>query len=140
MSKLIQLIYVSDLPAGQETELPAILETSVRRNGEDGLTGMLLYAGGNIMQVLEGEEGAVRRTYERISCDPRHRNIILLSEEAVPAPDFPDWRMGYKFLSPQVLHALPQFAPIFKLGFKLDAIQAAPGIAKKMLMYFASNG
>ena len=80
MSKEIQLIYLSDLSPGQESALPAIVETSVRRNGEDGITGMLLYAGGNIMQVLEGDEAAVRRTYERIGRDPRHRNIMLLSE------------------------------------------------------------
>lgn len=70
-------------------------------------------------------------------------NIVArtASERAtVPARDFPDWRMGYKHLSPQVVHGVPQFAPFFKLGFNLDAIQATPGIAKKMLVYFVSNG
>jgi hypothetical protein len=43
MGKEIQLIYLSDLLHGQEKELPSILETSVRRDGEDGITGMLLY-------------------------------------------------------------------------------------------------
>lgn len=140
MSKEIQLIYLSDLSPEQEKALPAILETSVRRNGEDGLTGMLLYAGGNIMQVLEGEESAMRRTYERISRDPRHRNLIVLSEEVISARDFPDWRMGYKSLSPDVVERVPQFAPFFKIGFKTDAIQAKPGAAKEMLLYFASKG
>lgn len=140
MSKQIQLIYVSDLSPGQEKELPGILDTSVRRNGQDGITGMLLYAGGNIMQVLEGEEGAVRCTYERISRDPRHRNITLLSEEIIAARDFSDWRMGYKHLSPDVVQSVPRFAPFFKVGFKLDAIAAKPGAAKEMLVFFASKG
>lgn len=140
MSKEIQLIYLSDLSPGQEKELPSIVETSVRRNGEDGITGMLIYVGGNIMQVLEGEETAVRRTYERISRDPRHRNIMLLSEETIPARDFPDWRMGYKHLSADVAQRVPSFAPFFQVGFKLDAIQAKPGAAKEMLKFFASKG
>ena len=137
MTREIQLIYLSDLSPGQEDQLPDILATSVRRNGEDGITGMLLYAGGNIMQVLEGEETAVRRTYERISRDPRHRNLELLSEETITRRDFADWRMGYRHLDADVAQRVPRFAPFFKVGFKLDAIQARPGIARDMLVFFA---
>lgn len=140
MSQEIQLIYLSDLVPGQEKELPAILETSVRRNGEDGITGMLLYAGGNIMQVLEGEEMAVRRTYERIGHVPRHRNVMLLSDETITAREFPDWRMGYKHLSADVVQSVPRFAPFFHVGFKSEAIQAQPGAAKEMLLFFAAKG
>lgn len=140
MSKQIQLIYVSDLVPGQEVALPSILATSVRRNAEDNITGMLLYAGGNIMQVLEGDEEAVHRTYARIDKDYRHRNTLVLSEEEITERSFPDWRMGYKHLQPEVVRSVPRFAPFFQVGFKLDAIQAQPGIAKEMLVFFASKG
>jgi hypothetical protein len=139
MGKEIQLIYLSDLLPGQEKGLTSILETSVRRNGEDGITGMLLYIGGNIMQVLEGEENAVRRTYERIGRDPRHRNIVLLTEETMTTRDFPDWRMGYKQVSEDVVQSVPGFAPFFQVDFRLGAIQAMPGVAREMLKFFACN-
>lgn len=140
MSKEIQMIYVSDLAPGQEAALPAILDTSVRRNAQDGMTGMLLYAGGNIMQVLEGEEEAVRRTYARISLDPRHRNAIVIADDEITERSFPDWRMGYRQLSPELVRRVPRFAPFFQVGFRLDAIQAHPGIAKDMLVFFATQG
>lgn len=139
MGKEIQLIYLSDLLPGQEKELPSILETSVRHNGEDGVTGMLLYIGGNIMQVLEGEENAVRRTYERIGRDRRHRNIVLLTEQTIAERDFPDWRMGYKQLSEDVIRSVPSFAPFFQVDFRLGALQAKPGVAREMLKFFSSN-
>lgn len=67
---LIHLIYVSTAREEfDETELARILDTAVRRNGERNVTGMLLYAGGTFMQVLEG-----RRTWTRLS--PAFARII----------------------------------------------------------------
>jgi len=140
MHKLFQLIYLSDLAPGQEPALPAILATAVRRNAQDDITGMLLYSGGNIMQVLEGDEDAVRLTYERIGQDTRHRNATVILEEEITERSFPDWRMGYKHLDPAVVRSVPRFAPFFQVGFKLDAIKARPGIAKEMLVFFATKG
>jgi hypothetical protein len=70
---LISLIYVSR--AGEQFgtgELTHILESAVRHNTAQSLTGMLLYSNGNFMHVLEGEEAAVDETYSRIQQDPRH--------------------------------------------------------------------
>jgi hypothetical protein len=136
----IQLIYLSDLAPGQEAELPAILETAVRRNAQDGITGMLLYSGGNIMQVLEGEESAVRATYSRIGKDPRHRNLVLLSDDEISERSFANWSMGFKQLDPEVAKSFPQFAPYFHVGLQRDAIQAKPGAARDLLQFFAQKG
>ena len=51
---LTELIYVSNLVGESEHELGAILESSVRHNQLNGITGMLLYYRGGLMQVLEG--------------------------------------------------------------------------------------
>ena len=52
--KLVQLIYVSAASAEYgPAELDNILDASVRNNPRAGLTGMLLYAAGSFMQVLE---------------------------------------------------------------------------------------
>lgn len=73
---LVQLIYVSSLVSlDMESELGKILESSVRHNLENGITGMLLYSGGNFIQVLEGDQDKVGETYERILADPRHISL-----------------------------------------------------------------
>lgn len=61
---LVRLIYVSsaveELP---DQVLDDILKSAVQHNKPQNITGMLLYCGGNFMQVLEGEEAAVKETY-----------------------------------------------------------------------------
>ncbi|GAB2856175.1 BLUF domain-containing protein [Nocardioides pacificus] len=79
-----------------EADLEAML-TSIRpRNAARGLSGMLLYSGGNIIQTLEGPEPEVRETFDRIGQDPRHRGLILMLEEPIVERAFPDWSMGYR--------------------------------------------
>ena len=65
------LVYVSSAtrPFSGE-DLRVLLVTCRKDNTELGVKGMLLYKDGNFMQVLEGEEGAVRGLYERIAADP----------------------------------------------------------------------
>lgn len=133
---VFQLIYLSDLVAGQEGQIPAILESAVRHNGEDGITGMLLFSRGNFLQVLEGEEARVRATFERISKDPRHRNLVVLTEETVPERHFSHWSMGYRQLSPEEVGRFPRFAPYFQFGFQSGPLAAKPGVALEMLEMF----
>ncbi|HNJ76842.1 MAG TPA: BLUF domain-containing protein [Azospira sp.] len=60
---LIHLIYVSTAQGElDDVDLDRIMDSSVRRNTAARITGMLLYAGGNFMQVLEGEEADVDAT------------------------------------------------------------------------------
>lgn len=60
---MIQLIYVSSaVNLMSEDELLDLLAQSSQRNKRKGVTGLLLYAGGNFIQVLEGEQSDVRRS------------------------------------------------------------------------------
>ena len=134
---LIQLIYVSDLVNQNEAELVLMLGSAVRHNREDGITGMLLYSGGNFLQVLEGEQSTVRATYERICRDPRHSNITLLTEENVPERQFSSWSMGYRQLGEEDIARFPKFAPYFQFGFKASSFNAKPGVALELLEMFS---
>ncbi|HRH73370.1 MAG TPA: BLUF domain-containing protein, partial [Zoogloea sp.] len=97
---LVQLIYVSSACRDlSEDELCDILESSVRHNTQQGITGVLLYKNGSFMQVIEGEEAAIDETYSRICDDDRHKDIFLLSKEAISKRDFPRWAMGFRRLS-----------------------------------------
>jgi len=98
---IYQLLYVSGA-VGRPTEedVEQILAVSRRNNAELGVTGMLLYADGTFIQVLEGEESAVKTLSHRISRDPRHRNYMVLCEQKSQSRAFADWQMGFKKLDP----------------------------------------
>ncbi|NNC54921.1 MAG: BLUF domain-containing protein [Pseudomonadales bacterium] len=76
-------------------ELLDLLEVSRRRNGRLLLTGLLLYANGKFMQVLEGREQPVREVYASILADTRHTDINTLRLQETPARHFPDWTMAF---------------------------------------------
>ncbi|NVO05762.1 MAG: BLUF domain-containing protein [Rhodoferax sp.] len=137
--ELIQLIYLSDLVDRDESQLGAILDSAQRHNSRDDITGMLLYAEGNFLQVLEGAPERVHATFERIRRDRRHRNIVTLLDEAVPQRHFANWSMGYKQLRPEHVQKFPRYAPYFQFGFASQKFQAAPGAALEMLEMFSKG-
>jgi len=55
----------------------------------------LLYGEGCFAQVLEGSLAAVERTFERIQCDFRHADVVVLDSRAVDARMFGDWSTAY---------------------------------------------
>jgi hypothetical protein len=137
---LNQLIYVSSATRKlDESDLAKILESAVRNNSVNDVTGMLLYASGNFLQVLEGAEAAVNETFSRISEDGRHQDIIEISREPVPSRDFVGWAMGFRGISANDAKALPGYAPFFENGFKAATIGARPGLALDLLKTFAAN-
>jgi hypothetical protein len=92
-----QLLYVSntvdELGLG---DLDQVLTASRRNNAMMGITGLLLFIDGGFLQILEGEERAVRELYTRIAGDPRHRNARLMLDREVPCRAFPEWSMGFE--------------------------------------------
>ena len=135
---LIQLIYLSSLSDVKlEHEIGKIVESSVRHNKENGITGMLLYANGNFLQVLEGERNAVEETFARIRADPRHYDIIDLVREPIAERHFSQWSMGYQHLNEDYIRAFPKCATLFKFRANDEAIRAEPGIALELLRQFS---
>jgi hypothetical protein len=92
-----QLLYVSntesDIALGA---LDDILTASRRNNELMGITGLLLFIDGGFLQILEGEERAVRELYTRVANDPRHRSPRLMLDREIPGRAFPDWSMGFE--------------------------------------------
>lgn len=106
---LFQLGYVSTAANEMSREgLIAILEVARRINRGHGLTGLLLFHAGSFLQVLEGEQDAVRETYARISADRRHTDLQLLFEEAITERQFADWSMGFQALDGNELLEFPR--------------------------------
>jgi hypothetical protein len=98
---LRQILYVSAAaaPVGQ-ADLDGILEASRRNNAREGVTGMLLYIDGGFLQILEGPDDAVARTYDRIATDKRHTALRTLVDQTTDARLFEGWSMGFDRPSP----------------------------------------
>lgn len=58
------------------------------------ITGALLSYGDWFVQLLEGEESAVRALYEHIARDQRHDMVTLLEAGAAPGRVFSRWSMA----------------------------------------------
>jgi hypothetical protein len=82
----------------EREDLVDLLSVSRRKNEELGLTGLLLCSGDRFVQLLEGDEAAVRALYEMICKDERHRDVTLVYEEHVETRLCPDWTMGFQAL------------------------------------------
>lgn len=137
---LIQVIYVSTcIGEVGAAELENILEAANRNNAMQNITGMLLYAGGSFMQVLEGEESLIDKTMARIMLDPRHADIIILVRSPIDVRSFDRWSMGFKRLGMEEATSNPAYAPFFERGFNATSIGARPGLALEILSSFASN-
>ncbi len=135
---LIHHIYVSTarLPA-DAAMLEEILSVSARNNARADLTGMLLYAGGTFMQVLEGEEADVNATHLRIERDSRHTGLIVLEHAPIETRSFARWSMGYRGIGAADMLQHPAYAPFFSEGFDASVLGAKPGVALAMLRHFA---
>ena len=76
-------------------ELVSLLERWRCKSTALGITGMLLYKGGNLMQAMEGEEETVRGLYATIRHDPRHCGVITLTESMIPQGQFGEMVHGF---------------------------------------------
>lgn len=92
---LHQLIYCSRAAPGlEETAVARIIETARRVNPAHGITGLLVSGSGMFFQWIEGPRDNVTLLMDRIRNDPRHEQVVMLSEtEEVRERLFPDWDM-----------------------------------------------
>lgn len=89
-----QILYISSSTRGMTVDVGKILEQSRHNNALDGITGLLWSDSVRFLQVLEGPEDSVAEAFERISRDPRHHAIVVLSDKTIETRQFGDWAMG----------------------------------------------
>jgi len=94
LKDLVHLSYCSQARSliGQ-SDLDRILEASQRNNQRDDITGLLTFNGEVFVQFLEGPPGALRQLMYRLQGDPRHSDIIILSEGLEHTRILPGWDM-----------------------------------------------
>lgn len=97
---LVRLLYASRAVAGLSAdELNVILKRSRAYNPDHGVTGVLCYADGVFMQVLEGGRDIVNELYKQIVTDPRHSDVVIVKYDEISERQFAGWSMGQVTLS-----------------------------------------
>jgi hypothetical protein len=134
---MFSLVYVSSaVTPFSKAELAELLSVSHQNNARLGITGMLLYKDGNVMQVLEGEETAVLELYSRIGRDPRHNGLLTILKGPVEGRQFPDWSMGFRDLRADALDNVPGYNEFLNTPLTGQEFTSDPTRCQRLLMTF----
>lgn len=92
---LVRCLYASraSVPL-QAHALEDILAQSRRNNPKQGITGLLLFANGIFVQVIEGSRYEISRLLAKIVRDERNTDVEILSHEEITERCFGIWTMG----------------------------------------------
>jgi hypothetical protein len=97
MLDLYGLVYVSTAtPLADVAEIEDLLDRAQVRNARAGLTGVLLFDGGNFMQYVEGPAADVGRVFTAIKGSSLHTGVIELLREPIAKREFPEWSMAFR--------------------------------------------
>lgn len=92
---LVRCLYASRAaPSAAADMLESILQQSRRNNPRLGITGLLCFAGGTFIQVIEGGRDQVCELLNAIIRDDRHMNVRILAYEEIAERRFGNWTMG----------------------------------------------
>ena len=107
---VLTLTYTSSatrlMSVGQLVEL---IEQIRPKNERLGVTGLLLYSGGNVVQTLEGEGAVVDDLLGEIGADPRHADVRVVDRRYVDERAFSTWSMGFRNVSAREVAELQDF-------------------------------
>ncbi|WP_432412912.1 BLUF domain-containing protein [Rasiella sp. SM2506] len=84
------LCYVSKATEGlEDTAIEDIFSTTLQKNNNIGIHGILLHGMGDFFQVLEGDKQVIEALFEdEIKHDSRHSNIFEVIRRETPNPIF----------------------------------------------------
>jgi hypothetical protein len=134
---MIEFVYSSRaIKPFTHDELLDLLAKARTNNESLGITGMLLYKGGEFMQVLEGDATKVYALSARIAEDPRHTDFVKIMERTCTEREFPDWSMGFQDLNDVDPADVPGYttflnSPLRSLPFTTD-----PTLCRRLLLLF----
>lgn len=108
---LLSVVYVSSaVTVMSDQALDELLHKARAANQQRRITGMLLHAGGNFLQVIEGPEQSVQDLYEKIHTDARHRGVLRLMQVRTTERHFAEWSMAFRRISGSLEDALPGYS------------------------------
>lgn len=106
MTDIVGIAYCSQPVDFSFDKVDEILATAHRNNSKAELTGSLIYDNNYFLQWLEGGPEEIRTVFERISLDPRHSDVKLLTVRKLSDRWFPNWTMTAAVTEDQTLRGL----------------------------------
>jgi hypothetical protein len=95
MEDLIHVIYVGATKSEiSEHDTAEFLKQARKSNRKNDVSGMLLYVGGCLLLLLEGEANKVDAAFQEIVTAKREMRAIL--REPVAEREFADWILGFE--------------------------------------------
>lgn len=96
MTKQRTIIYKSEaVPNFSMEAIEEMLFKAKRFNSENRITGFILFANRQFVQLIEGEEKTINQLYKKIQEDIRHQNVAILLNKENDRRIFPDWFMSF---------------------------------------------
>lgn len=99
-----------------EKALADIVQQSQTNNPPLGITGVMLYVRGSIIQVLEGPKDVIETLYSKIERDSRHTGIAKVFSRPIARRLFSDWSMGYETITEQQLENIQDIISLDATG------------------------
>lgn len=91
------------------SELVDLIEQIRPKNERLGVTGLLLYSGGNVIQTLEGDPLHVEPLLAAILADPRHSDVRVVERLTAEDRIFASWSMAFRNVSAREVAELQHF-------------------------------
>ena len=96
---LFELIYRSEADTNvSDDDLLNILNVARNFNGQNDITGCLLYNNKHFVQILEGDFNMINDLYSSIKKDNRHHSVVTLHMKEIKERSYPNWTMAFKSL------------------------------------------
>jgi hypothetical protein len=131
---MIRVTYLSQTSEPLSADgLLGLLTQCHRNNTAKGLTGMLLFGNGTFLQSIEGEATVVDPLIERISKDPRHRDIKILRRDEIKERQYSDWSMGFERVTESTLAAIPSLRNFGLRNFTADYLSTHDDVVETLL-------
>jgi len=119
---LARLIYASranGLGGDFSEQVRAILVKSIHNNRLAAISGFLVVGEGRFLQALEGPAVEVEATFQRISQDRRHDDIVVIARGAADRRLFRDWNLAQHHI---VASDLPLLTEVGLSAFTPDVL------------------
>jgi len=137
---MIRLVYVSKATNEMSSDLlMELLKQSREKNSRLGLSGMLLYGGGNFLQIIEGEKETVEALYEIILADKRHEECVLIDKSDIQERTFGEWSMGFELLKEEDISDIQGYTEFLTRAMRPKEIAIKPDNILGLLYSFKKS-
>jgi len=120
-------------------ELEQLLTELREKNRKQDITGVLIFADGVFMQVLEGDRSVLDTLMPKIRDDSRHHKVTVFHDAAIDERSFKKWRMAYASPSAEELSMWAELEGTGSIDDLLAHLQANPQLLPGFLVNIIST-